>query len=101
MEKSEKNMKGIVLDGGHVTRLRSITHTGPKQLLPIANKPMSQYCIESMKETGITEIAIIVGDTGSNKVRECYGSGGKFGVGFTYIEQDESKGIAHAIRLCK
>jgi glucose-1-phosphate thymidylyltransferase len=54
-----------------------------------------------MKETGITEIAIIVGDTGSNKVRECYGSGEKFGVGFTYIEQDESKGIAHAIRLCK
>ena len=101
MEKFEKNMKGIVLHGGHGTRLRPLTHTGPKQLLPIANKPMSQYCIESMKETGITEIAIIVGGTGSNKVREYYGSGEKFGASFTYIEQDEPKGIAHAIRLCK
>ncbi|HIA97186.1 MAG TPA: glucose-1-phosphate thymidylyltransferase [Candidatus Nitrosopelagicus sp.] len=94
-------MKAIVLHGGHGTRLRPLTHTGPKQLLPIANKPMSQYCIESIKETGITEIAIIVGGTGSSKVREYYGSGEKFGVSFTYIEQDRPKGIAHAIRLCK
>ena len=101
MEKFEKNMKAIVLHGGHGTRLRPLTHTGPKQLLPIANKPMSQYCIESIKETGINEIAIIVGGTGSSKVREYYGSGEKFGVSFTYIEQDEPKGIAHAIRLCK
>ena len=101
MEKFEKNMKAIVLHGGHGTRLRPLTHTGPKQLLPIANKPMSQYCIESIKETGITEIAIIVGGVGSNKVREYYGSGEKFGVSFTYIEQNEPKGIAHAIRLCK
>jgi glucose-1-phosphate thymidylyltransferase len=62
---------------------------------------MSQYCIESIKETGINEIAIIVGGTGSSKVREYYGSGEKFGVSFTYIEQDRPKGIAHAIRLCK
>ena len=101
MEKFEKNMKGIVLHGGHGTRLRPLTHTGPKQLLPIANKPMSQYCIESIKETGINEIAIIVGGTGSSKVREYYGSGEKFGVSFTYIKQDKPKGIAHAIRLCK
>ena len=101
MEKFEKNMKAIVLHGGHGTRLRPLTHTGPKQLLPIANKPMSQYCIESIKETGITEIAIIVGGVGSSKVREYYGSGERFGVSFTYIEQDRPKGIAHAIRLCK
>ena len=94
-------MKAIVLHGGHGTRLRPLTHTGPKQLLPIANKPMSQYCIESIKETGITEIAIIVGGVGSNKVREYYGSGERFGVSFTYVEQDRPKGIAHAIRLCK
>jgi len=94
-------MKGIALHGGHGTRLRPLTHTGPKQLLPIANKPMSQYCIESIKETGINEIAIIVGGAGSNKVMEYYGSGEKFGVSFTYIKQDEPKGIAHAIRLCK
>ena len=94
-------MKGIILHGGHGTRLRPLTHTGPKQLLPIANKPMSQYCLDAIAETGITEIAIIVGGIGSYKVREFYGDGTKFGVKITYIEQDEPKGIAHAIRLCK
>ena len=94
-------MKGIILHGGHGTRLRPLTHTGPKQLLPIANKPMSQYCLESIKESGITDIGIIIGGLGSNKVREYYGTGKKFGVSITYIEQDEPRGIAHAIRLCK
>ncbi len=94
-------MKGIILHGGHGTRLRPLTHTGPKQLLPIANKPMSQFCIESISETGITDIAIIVGGIGSNKVQEYYGNGEKFGVNITYIKQDEPKGIAHAIMLCK
>ena len=86
---------------GHGTRLRPLTHTGPKQLLPIANKPMSQYCIESIHEAGITDIAIIIGGLGSNKVREYYGNGENFGVNLTYIEQDHPRGIAHAIRLCK
>jgi len=94
-------MKGIILHGGHGTRLRPLTHTGPKQLLPIANKPMSEYCLDSIKETGITDIAIIIGGIGSNKVKEYYGNGKNFGVNITYIEQDEPKGIAHAIRLCK
>ena len=93
-------MKGILLHGGHGTRLRPLTHTGPKQLLPIANKPMSQYCIESMKEAGVTEIAVIIGGVGSNKVREYYGDGEKFGVKIFYIEQESPKGIAHAIGLC-
>ncbi len=94
-------MKGIILHGGHGTRLRPLTHTGPKQLLPIANKPMSQFCLDAITETGITEIAIIIGGVGSNKVREYYGNGERFGVKITYIEQDEPRGIAHAIRLCK
>jgi glucose-1-phosphate thymidylyltransferase len=94
-------MKGIILHGGHGTRLRPLTHTGPKQLLPIANRPMSEYCVQSIKEAGITDIAIIVGGIGSKKVREYYGLGEKFGVSFTYIEQDSPKGIADAIRLCK
>ncbi|MBL4818609.1 MAG: glucose-1-phosphate thymidylyltransferase [Deltaproteobacteria bacterium] len=94
-------MKGILLHGGHGTRLRPLTHTGPKQLLPIANKPMSEYCIESMKESGVTDIAIIIGGLGSNKVIEYYGDGKKFGVNITYIKQDQPKGISHAIRLCK
>ena len=94
-------MKGIILHGGHGTRLRPLTHTGPKQLLPIANKPMSQFCLETIAETGITDIAIIIGGVGSKKVQEYYGNGEKFGVNITYIEQDEPRGIAHAIKLCK
>ena len=94
-------MKGIILHGGHGTRLRPLTHTGPKQLLPIANKPMSQFCLETIREAGIDEIAIIIGGVGANKVQEYYGDGKKFGVNITYIEQDEPRGIADAIRLCK
>ncbi len=94
-------MKGIILHGGHGTRLRPLTHTGPKQLLPIANKPMSQYCLEALKEAGITDIAIIVGGLGATKVQEYYGSGERFGVKISYIQQDQPRGISHAVRLCK
>ncbi len=94
-------MKGIILHGGHGTRLRPLTHTGPKQLLPIANKAMSEYCLNAIRECGITEIAIIIGGTGLDKVKDYYGDGTKFGVKITYIEQDTPKGIAHAINLCK
>ncbi len=55
-------MKGIILHGGHGTRLRPLTHTGPKQLLPIANKPMSQYALEYLQKAGATDIVIIIGD---------------------------------------
>jgi glucose-1-phosphate thymidylyltransferase len=94
-------MKGILLHGGHGTRLRPLTHTGPKQLLPIANKPMSEYCIESMKSAGIKEIAIIIGGIGTQKVKEYYGNGDKFGIKITYVLQDFPRGIAHAISLCE
>ena len=94
-------MKGIILHGGHGTRLRPLTHTGPKQLLPIANKAMSQYALEDLKTVGITEIGIIIGDVYPEKVKEYYGTGEKFGVNITYISQDHPKGISHAIRLCK
>jgi len=94
-------LKGIILHGGHGTRLRPLTHTGPKQLLPIANKPMSQYALEDLKTVGIIEIGIIIGDVYPEKVKEYYGDGSKFGVKITYIYQDSPKGIAHAIKLCK
>ena len=64
-------MKGIILHGGHGTRLRPLTHTGPKQLLPIANKPMSNYCVDTLIQAGIKEIAFIIG---SQKVKEFYGN---------------------------
>ena len=94
-------MKGIILHGGHGTRLRPLTHTGPKQLLPIANKAMSQYALEDLKTAGITEIGIIIGDVYPEKVKEYYGDGSEFGVKISYIFQDAPKGISHAIRLCK
>jgi len=94
-------LKGILLHGGHGTRLRPLTHTGPKQLLPIANKPMSEYCIESMKEVGVKEIAIVIGGIGAQKVKDYYGNGEKFGVKFSYVNQDSPRGISHAISLCE
>jgi glucose-1-phosphate thymidylyltransferase len=93
-------MKGIILHGGHGTRLRPLTHTGPKQLLKIANKPMSQYALEDLRDAGIKEIAVIIGDVYPEKVKEFYGNGEKFGVNLTYVYQDNPKGIAHAINLC-
>ena len=94
-------MKGIILHGGYGTRLGPLTLSGPKQLLPIANKAMSQYALEDLKNIGITEIAIIIGDVHPEKVQNFYGDGSKFGVKITYIFQKKPLGISHAIRLCK
>ena len=94
-------MKGIILHGGHGTRLRPLTFARPKQLLPIANIPMSQYGLELLREAGIKDIAIIIGGNNSSKVRDYYGDGNSFGVNITYVEQDEPKGISHAIGLCE
>jgi len=94
-------LKGVILHGGHGTRLRPLTHTGPKQLIPVANKPISQYVLEDLKNSGIKEIAIILGDIYPSKVKEFYGDGKRFGVNITYIYQGEPKGIAHAVSLCE
>jgi glucose-1-phosphate thymidylyltransferase len=94
-------MKGVILHGGAGTRLRPLTHTGPKQLIPIANKPMSLYAVETLKEAGITDIAIVLGSLGPEKVQEYYGDGARFGVSVTYINQGEPKGIAHAVKLAE
>ncbi|MCI0497869.1 MAG: glucose-1-phosphate thymidylyltransferase [Thermoplasmata archaeon] len=94
-------MKGLVLAGGYGTRLRPLTHTGPKQLIPIANKPNIQYCIEDLRDAGITEIGIILGNMMPEKVQEFLGDGEEFGVRFTYITQGEPKGIAHAINCAR
>lgn len=94
-------VKGIILHGGYGTRLRPLTHTGPKQLIPIANKPISQYVLEDLVQAGIKDIAIVLGSTQPEKVKHYYGDGSKFGARITYIEQGEPKGIAHAIGLCQ
>ncbi|MBO8183270.1 MAG: glucose-1-phosphate thymidylyltransferase [Archaeoglobus sp.] len=94
-------MKGVILHGGYGTRLRPLTHTGPKQLIPVANKPISQYVLEDLREAGVEEIAIILGDLYPEKVKEYYGDGSDFGVKITYIPQGEPKGIAQAVGLAK
>jgi glucose-1-phosphate thymidylyltransferase len=94
-------MKGVILHGGHGTRLRPLTHTGPKQLLSIANKPMSKYALDDFVEAGVTDIAVIIGDVYPEKVKEFYGDGSKFGVKITYIYQERPAGIAQAIGLCR
>ena len=94
-------MKGIILHGGAGTRLRPLTYSGPKQLIPIANKPVSQYALEDLISAGIKDVAIILGETFPELVREHYGDGSKFGARITYVYQGFPKGIAHAIGLCK
>ncbi|MEM1574263.1 MAG: glucose-1-phosphate thymidylyltransferase [Candidatus Methanomethylicaceae archaeon] len=94
-------MKGIILHGGAGTRLRPLTFSGPKQLIPIANKPVSQYVLEDLISCEIKDIAIILGETFPELVKEHYGNGSKFGVEITYIHQGKPLGIAHAINLCK
>jgi glucose-1-phosphate thymidylyltransferase len=94
-------LKGIILHGGAGTRLLPLTHTGPKQLIPVANKPISQYVLEDLKTSGIKDIAITLGHIYPEKVKEYYGDGSKFGVNITYINQDEPRGIAHAVGLCE
>ncbi|MFQ5871828.1 MAG: sugar phosphate nucleotidyltransferase, partial [Candidatus Geothermarchaeales archaeon] len=90
-------MKGVVLAGGHGTRLRPLTHTGPKQLIPIANKPNILYCIEDLRDAGIADIGIILGDIMPEKVKQLLGDGSEYGVRFTYIMQGSPRGIAHAV----
>ncbi len=90
-------MKGVVLTGGSGTRLRPLTHTGPKQLIPIANKPNVLYCIDDLRNAGINDIGIILGDNMPEKARELLGDGSRYNVRFTYIVQGPPKGIAHAI----
>src|SRR5256885_1000682 len=80
-------MKGIILTGGAGTRLRPLTHTGPKQLIPIANKPNVLYCLEDLRDAEITDIGVILGDNQPGKVRELLGDGSKWGVHITYIVQ--------------
>lgn len=94
-------MKGVILSGGHGTRLRPLTHTGPKQLIPIANKPVILYAIEDLRDAGITDIGIILGTNMPNKIKDTLGDGSQFGVKITYIMQGEPKGLAHAAATAK
>ncbi|MGH9923493.1 MAG: sugar phosphate nucleotidyltransferase, partial [Nitrososphaerales archaeon] len=91
-------MKGLLLAGGHGTRLRPLTFTGNKHMLPIANKPMLFYGLEHLVNSGIKEIFIILGPV-KEGVREEIGDGSRFGAKVEYIEQPEPKGLAHAVLI--
>ena len=92
--------KAVILSGGKGTRLRPITHTSAKQLVPIANRPILFYGIEAIKEAGITDIGIVVGDT-ADEIEEAVGDGGRFGVKVTYIRQEAPLGLAHAVKISR
>jgi len=93
-------MKGLILAGGHGTRLRPLTNTGNKHMLPIANRPMLLYGLEHLRNVGIKDVGVILGPI-KEGVTELLGDGSSFGLKITYLDQPEPKGLAHAVLVAE
>jgi glucose-1-phosphate thymidylyltransferase len=100
MRPNVPGMKALVLSGGTGTRLRPLTHTVPKQLVPVANKPVLYYVLEDIARSGITDVGIVVGDTAA-EIQNALGDGSKFGLQVTYIQQEAPLGLAHAVLIAR
>jgi glucose-1-phosphate thymidylyltransferase len=92
-----EELKGLILSGGRGTRLRPLTHTSAKQLMPVANKPVLFYGLEALAEAGIRDVGVIVAPETAGEIREAAGDGSRFGVRIEYIEQEAPLGLAHAV----
>ncbi len=89
------------MHGGAGTRLRPLTFSGPKQLIPVANKPISQYVLEDLRSIGVVDVAIVLGETFPELVMQHYGDGSRFNMRISYVHQGKPLGIAHAVYLCR